>query len=206
MSPLKLGNSKIGTMVSLIQKSSLFTLVAALTLGGLLLLSAREAPASGHTEYEVKAAYLYNFGRFVDWPQEAPPTRASDFQICVLGEDPFGAALDSTISGEKIDGKNVSARRVSKIDEAAECRILFISLSERAQIKAMLSTLAKSSILTVSDEPQFIQKGGMVQFVLADGRVRFEINVGAARQAGLSLSSDLLKVAARVRQGPRPGD
>jgi hypothetical protein len=193
-------------MARLLYKPLLSIALAGLTTGLLFFVPDRELVASNHSEYEVKAAYLYNFGRFVDWPQDAPPVRASDFAICVLGDDPFGRALDSTISGEKIDGKSVIARRVAKIEEAADCRVLFIGIVESAQVKAILSTLGKSSILTVSDEPQFVREGGMVQFVLVDGRVRFEINLGAARQAGLSLSSDLLKVAVGVRQGPKPGD
>jgi hypothetical protein len=201
-----MGNGEIGTMTSCAYKPAAAVMAVAVVVASLFSLPLRRAWASNHTEYEVKAAYLFNFGRFVEWPEDAPPVRASDFAICVLGQDPFGPALDSTITGEKIDGKSVVARRVSKAEEAAECRVLFISPSESGQVKAILSTLGKSSILTVSDQPQFIQRGGMVQFVLADGRVRFEINVGAARHAGLSVSSDLLKVAANVRQGPRPGD
>ena len=83
--------------------------------------------ASNPSEYEVKAAYLYNFGRFVEWPPNVPSGQANEFTICVLGRDPFGPALDTTISGEKIDGKNVVARRISKVGEAATCRVLFIS-------------------------------------------------------------------------------
>ncbi len=193
-------------MARLIHKPLLLVLLAGLTIGSLFFVPVDGAWASNPTEYEVKAAYLYNFGRFVEWPQDAPPVRATDFAICILGDDPFGRALDATIAGEKIDGKSVVARRVSKIEEAVNCRVLFIGPSESGQLKTILATLVKASTLTVSDEPQFVQKGGMVQFVLAAGRVRFEINIGAARQAGLSLSSDLLKVAANVRQGPRPGD
>ena len=98
----------------------------------------------------------------------SPSSQTNEFTICVLGRDPFGLALDATISGEKIDGKNVVARRISKVEEAAGCRVLFISSSEDKQLKEILSAIGKLSVLTVSDMPQFIQQGGMVQFILTD--------------------------------------
>jgi hypothetical protein len=160
---------------------------------------AHSLSASNHSEYEVKAAYLYNFGRFIEWPHDAPSSRASDFSICVLGHDPFGQTLDTTISGERIDSKNVVARRISAGDEAGNCRELFISSSEDKRIKEILSAVSKQGVLTVSDMPQFIQQGGMVQFVVIDERVRFQINLAAAQQGRLNMSSELLKVAAGVR-------
>ncbi len=177
--------------------------VAACFLTGLPLLFPN---AARHSEYEVKAAYLYNFGRFIEWPQNGAPAQARDFAICVLGQDPFGQALDATVSGEQIDGKNVVPVRIAKADEAGGCRVVFISPSEGRQLKEILAILAKSSILTVSDMPKFVDSGGMVEFVISDQRVRFEINLAAARGVGLTLSSELLKVAANVRQGPRVGD
>lgn len=163
-------------------------------------VSAYPLSASGHSEYEVKAAYLYNFGRFVAWPRDVPADHAPEFTICVLGRDPFGPALDTTISGEKIGGRSVVASRISEIEKASTCRVLFISSSESKRLKEVLAGLGRRSILTVSDMPEFVQQGGMVQFVLAEERVRFEINKAAAQQAGLSLSSELLKVAVKVRE------
>jgi hypothetical protein len=158
------------------------------------------------SEFEIKAAYLYNFGRFVEWPAQAPSTKVADFPICVLGQDPFGPALDSTVSGEKIDGKDVTAKRILTPPEAVACRVVFVSSSEVIQIKEILSALGKYSVLTVSDIPDFLENGGMVQFVLADRKVRFKINLAATRQAGLNLSSQLLKVAEEVRGGSQIGD
>ena len=167
--------------------------------GILLCLPALHFSASKPSEYEVKAAYLYNFGRFVQWPQDVPSSQAGDFAICVLGQDPFGRALDSTIDGEKIEGKNVVARRLSSDEDARSCRVLFISTSEGKRIKDVLAAVDKQGVLTVSDLPEFTSQGGMVQFVLRQSHVRFEINLGAARQAGLNLSSELLKVADKVQ-------
>jgi hypothetical protein len=157
--------------------------------------------ASTPSEYEVKAAYLYNFGRFVQWPSKPED---NSFAICVVGQDPFGPALDSTLAGETLNGKSVVARRISRPQEALDCRILFISLSEDHQLKEVLGALDKTSVLTVSDMPQFAQRGGMVQFSLEGNKVRFEVNLTAAEHAGLTLSSQLLKLATNVRRS-QPG-
>ena len=164
---------------------------------GLLPLGAQQ-PKPG--EYQVKAAYLYNFAKFVDWPSGAVADKSSSFTICVLGEDPFGAALDATIANQRLDGREIVAKRVSKSKDALGCQILFISSSENGQIKDILATLNNSGVLTVSDSPQFSQRGGMIGFVLDNNKVRFEVNLANAEKAGLTLSSELLKVAVTVRK------
>ena len=163
------------------------------------------AQQSNRSEYEVKAAYLYNFGRFVGWPGTVSAA-GEFFTICVLGEDPFGATLDRTIAGESINGKKVATKRIAKPQDALGCRILFISSREESRLKDILATLAKTSALTVSDIPQFTRRGGMIQFVVEANKVRFEVNLATAEHAGLTLSSQLLKVARNVRRGPEPGD
>jgi hypothetical protein len=160
--------------------------------------SCLHAQRSNPSEYEVKAAYLYDFGKFVAWP--AKVAAAEDFPICVLGEDPFGATFDATIAGETINGKRVVINRIVKPQEAMSCRILFISASEESQLKEILATLDKKSVLTVSDISQFTRRGGMIQFVIDANRVRFEVNVATTERAGLTLSSQLLKVAINVRK------
>ena len=153
------------------------------------------------TDYDVKAAYLYNFGRFVEWP-DSVATKSDSFNVCVLGQDPFGPALDSTLAGETIGGKNVTARRISSPQEAVNCRILFMSSEEGSRLSKIMEALDKGSVLTVSDMPQFSQRGGMIQFVLEGKKVRFEVNLSAVQRAGLTLSSELLKVATTVRRNP----
>ena len=153
------------------------------------------------TDYDVKAAYLYNFGRFVEWP-DSVATKSNSFNVCVLGQDPFGPALDSTLAGETIGGKNVTARRISSPQEAVNCRILFMSSAEGSRLSKIMEALDKGSVLTVSDMPQFSQRGGMIQFVLEGKKVRFEVNLTAVQRAGLTLSSELLKVATNVRRNP----
>jgi hypothetical protein len=163
------------------------------------------AQQSNPTEYEVKAAYLYNFGKFVEWPAKARAAEDS-FTICVLGQDPFGTTFDTTIAGESINGKKVVIKRVAKPQEALGCRILFISSSEESRLKEIVATLDKASVLTVSDIPQFTLHGGMIQFVVEANKVRFEVNLTIAQRSGLILSSQLLKVAISVRRSPRAGD
>ena len=154
-------------------------------------------------EYQVKATYLYNFGRFVKWPETAPAGKGDSFSVCVLGQDPFGPILDATLAGEALDGKPVVLRRLAKPQGAGECRILFISSTEEKHLKEILNELNESGVLTVSDMPGFARRGGMIQFVLEGDRVRFEINLASAESSRLVLSSELLKVAASVKRDGR---
>ena len=174
------------------------------------------AQAPKPTEYEVEAAYLSNFGRFVEWSARAGtspgqvnagqsgavPSSNDPFYVCVLGQDPFGPLLDTALRGETIGGAPMVARRLAGPEEAAGCRILFLSSSKDSQLTTILPALVTSHILTVSDVPGFTRRGGMIQFVLSGNRVRFEINLAAAQRAGLTLSSELLKVAVTVRRAP----
>jgi hypothetical protein len=169
--------------------------------GAVRVVAAQQNPPS---EHDVQAAYLYNFGRFVEWPAGAIPQ--DRFAVCVLGADPFGKTLDGVLDGLSIGGRRVVARRMATSDAASGCQILFISASEEKQLYATLESLKSRSILTVSDIPQFAQRGGMIQFVTVANRVRFEINLARAQQAGLAIRSDLLKVALVVRKDSRPGE
>jgi hypothetical protein len=155
-------------------------------------------------EYQVKAVYLYNFGRFVKWPESGAKDDA--FTICVLGRDPFEVILDSTLANEKIDSHKLVAKRIANYKEAKSCRIVFISASELSRAKEILSLLEGSPVLTVSDMSSFVSNGGMIQFVLQDNKVRFEVNLTAAEKAGLTLSSQLLKVATEVRRAGPGGE
>jgi hypothetical protein len=175
----------------------------------LLLLLVFEAPGGAWTspprekptEYEVKAAYLFNFAKFVKWRSAARQDTA--FQICVLGDDPFGDVLQKTVEGEKIDGRGVQAKRIKSVAEASGCSIVFVSSSERAKLRSILAQLSSTGALTVSDLLNFTETGGMIQFVAEEHRIRFEVNLAATEHAGLNVSSELLRVASAVR---RKGD
>jgi hypothetical protein len=178
----------------------MFRAIAWMLLGATMLDAQQARPS----DYQVKAVYLYNFGKFVSWP--AAVSGSESFPICVIGQDPFGNVLDATLSGETIGGKAVVVRRLSRLPEVAACRVLFISSSEAGRLREIFAAINKAGVLTVSDIPGFSQRGGMIQFVLQGSKVRFEVDLKAAEDAGLTVSSELLKVAINVRRGPQPGD
>ena len=182
----------------MIRSCSHVTLVMVLAISGPLVCRLT-AQTPQPTEYEVQAAYLSNFGRFVEWPAG---TAKDPFYVCVLGQDPFGSLLDTALKGGFIAGAPMAAKRIAGPGEAASCRIIYVNPSKDTQIRNVLAGLRNTAALTVSDSADFIRFGGMVQFVLNGNRVRFEINLAAAQRAGLTLSSELLKVAAAVRRAP----
>jgi len=153
----------------------------------------------GPTESQVKAAYLYNFGKFVTWPPDSSQSQEF-FAICILGKDPFGAVLDSTVTGQKIDGKAIKIRRFSRLQDAAGCKVLYISSSEEPRLAAILAEAQRIHLLTVSDIPRFAERGGNIGLVAQEERIRFEVNRNSAERNHLALSSELLKVATRVIQ------
>lgn len=177
---------------------------AALQAGLALLLLSLPALAQ-NAEYQVKAAYLYNFSKFVKWPAGARPATAATFQICVLGTNPFGRTLEATVAEERLDNKKIVARRISSAAEAAECAIVFVPRTEQSRFAPLLPELARQGSLTVGEGPRFSERGGMIGFVMDGDRVRFEVNLAAAQKAGLTLSSELLKVATEVRMAEPKG-
>ena len=160
------------------------------------------AQAPAPSEYDVKAAYLYNFGRFVQWPDGERRT-AESFDICVVGRDPFGAALDRVVTGATIGKRPVQARRLATADATEGCHVLFVGAPDERQAADLLAEVGRADVLTVGDTPRFLDHGGMIRFVVDGSRVRFEVNLESARAAGLTLSSDLLRVATAVRQAGR---
>lgn|SRR6185437_1720617 len=176
-----------------------------LAVFAVMAISSAAAQHPQPTEYEVKAVYIYDFSRFVEWPAKAGQI-ADGFSICILGQDPFGESLNNALANVAIAGKEVAIKRISEPEEAEKCRVLFISGSEEKRLKQILEALDGASILTVSDMPEFTARGGMMQFVWDGHRVRFEVNLATAEHAGLSLSSELLKVAVNVKRTGPGGD
>ena len=177
--------------------------LAAICLSGPSSLSAQDSRPTAYPEYQVKAAYLVNLGRFVEqWSARPKPSPDETFDLCVLGSDPFGAALDAAVKGEKIGGSPLAVKRITRSQDPVACRVLYIGSSEEGQLNAVLATLGTAPVLTVADIPDFIKHGGMIQFILDGNHVRFEINIAAAQAAGLKLSSELLKVARLVKRTP----
>lgn len=153
------------------------------------------------TAEQVEAVFLFYFSQFVDWPPSAFADERSPIVIGVLGDDPFGGALDQAVAGERVNGRPVVVRRLRSIAEATGCHILYISSSEAPQLQQILSALRGHNVLTVSDLDHFAQSGGMIRFVLADQHVRLLVNARAAQAAGLKLSSKLLRAAAPAGPG-----
>ncbi|MFO1371852.1 MAG: YfiR family protein [Candidatus Competibacteraceae bacterium] len=172
--------------------------VVGLLLGMLLLGSG--AWASEFDEYAIKAAYLYNFAKFVEWPAGVFTTTDTPLAICIAGDNPFGEALAS-LSGKTVESHPVEVRHIPAATGLDRCHIVFISRTEQGRFKAVLAKLNRLPILTVSDIGDFTQAGGMIGLVEADQRIRFNINLAATHRAGLNLSSQLLKLATIVDQG-----
>lgn len=149
------------------------------------------------SEYEVKAAYLYNFGKFVAWPEDALAA-ADPLVICVVGRDPFGAVLDDTIRGKTVQERRLTVRRLTNADRIRECHILFVSAAEEQRLPQILRAMGGSHVLTVGETDTFLRKGGAIALVARERRVRFDVNLRAAHDAGLEMSAQLLKVAANV--------
>ena len=153
------------------------------------------AERAGPTEYEIKAAFLFNFVSFVEWPREA--IQNDTLVVGVLGKDPFGSALERVLAGERHEGKALVVRRCATVEDALSVHVLFLNVPD-AEMASRLAQLGSRPILTVGQSRDFARRGGMIQFKTVDGRVRFEVNQAAASRAGLRLSSHLLKLALRV--------
>ena len=146
-------------------------------------------------EYEVKAAYLYNFAKFVEWPAESFSSASAPFEICIFGRDSFGEMLQNLTRGKQVNGRSF---RIRSGVAASSCHILFVSTSVTRQFQTILQGLQGRSVLIVGESEGFIERGGMINFVLEGGRVLFEVNQKAAQQAGLKISAKLLSVAKQV--------
>jgi len=150
--------------------------------------------AQPYDPYHVKAVFLFNFAQFVEWPADAFPKEDSPLIIGVLGDNPFGTALEESVRNEKINKHPLQVAYFPDIKALRKCHILFIRTSNAARLKAIFADLKGRSILTVGESETFLGSGGMIRFV-TDNKVRLQINLRAARQARLKISSKLLRVA-----------
>jgi hypothetical protein len=150
-------------------------------------------------EYQVKAAFLYNFAKFVHWPERAFASPTDPIQICVFGHNPFGSSLEQTVGGKEFAGRNFLVRSIADPQEACKCHIVFISAAEKRRTAALIAAARGASVLTVGESPGFAAQGGVVNFVLENGAVHFEVNLEAARQKDLEISSKLLGLARVIK-------
>lgn len=177
---------------------------AILVLFGGIVTSSVVAQTSRPTEYDVKAAYLLNFGKFVHQADGATPR--TSFDICLLGHDTMGQTIDDLAANQTIENLPVHIRRIPDVAQKEKCSIVFIGADQDDHLREDLAILSKSDILTVSDASDFLDRGGMIQFLLIQNHVRFAVNLNAVNRAHLFLSSELLRVASSVIGKPFPGD
>ena len=158
-----------------------------------------EGQESGFTEYKVKALFLYNFSKYVEWPPQAFLDANAPITIGIIGDDNFGEDLPRAVDGKTVGGRTLVIKHLSANDSPQGCQILFISDSEFSHLDDILNRTATLPVLTVGEDKLFSKDGGIINFVLKDGNVRLEINLDSANKAGLKISSKLLAVADTVK-------
>lgn len=156
------------------------------------------AESAMQREYEIKAAYLYNFINYIDWPENTFPAAGGTIIIGVVGQSPFGAALE-VLNGKQVKGRTVALKQITDMKDLDQCQIVFINSSEKSRLPELLDKLKDLRILTVSEIDGFAQQGGVINFISERNKVRFEINPDAAHRLGLNISSELLKLAKLVK-------
>jgi YfiR/HmsC-like len=182
--------------------ASLLILAATFGMAQLVLSQASAPPGTGSRgaslEYQVKAAYLLNFTRYVDWPSQVFQAPTDPVRVCVLGQDPFGVVLDATMQGKTTQGRPLAVRRVRSSSGAAGCHLVFISRKTWRTLRELPRALRSAGRLTVGESEEFAQAGGVIGFVIRDEAVRFVVNAEARDRAGLRISSRMLSLAAAV--------
>jgi len=153
-------------------------------------------------EYEIKAAFIYNFTKFIEWPKETFADDQTPIKICIVGDDPFGDAFES-IQGKTAKGRKMTIERVSSNKDLKKCNIAFISSSEREHISKIVESSIALNILTIADTESYIKKGVVINFIVKDNKVSFAINIDAAKRSELQISSILLRLAKIIRDSNR---
>lgn len=171
----------------------------------LVSVSGARAQANPPSEYQVKAAFLFNFAKFIDWPSNAFAGPQSPFAICILGADPFGKTIDDAMERKMIGDHPVVVQRAKDAADARRCQMVFVSASEKQRTAEIIGRLQGASVLIVGETERFADSGGTIELMLEQNHVRFAINTDAAETAGLKISSKLLALAKIVRGGPESG-
>ncbi len=157
------------------------------------------------SEYEIKAAFLYNFAKFADWPESAFSEPASPIVIGILGKDPFGPVLDRIVEQKPIDGRPVLVKRLKNTREAKGVHILFVARTDEAELACAFKEINPLATLIVGENEKFAERYGAIGFFIEENRVRFEINVASAERAGIKLNAKLLQLARIVGNGKGGG-
>jgi hypothetical protein len=169
--------------------------------------SAAPAPAqdSSSSEYLIKAGFIYNFAKLVEWPAAAFSQPDAPIVIGILGADPFGPIIDKVLAGKKVNDHGFVIKRLKSAAGAKDCHILFVSASEIAHISDDIRLTKSLPVLTISEVPGFASRGGIINLTLEESKVRFEVNVEAAKGSDLNISSRLLALARIVQQPSTDG-
>jgi len=167
--------------------------ISVLALIGSTTTAPADSPA--FSEYQVKAAFLYNFARFVEWPSNAFPDAQAPILLGVIGEDPFGGALEQVIKGKTVNGRELVLKRLTRQQDLKGFHMLFVSSSEARHLSQIMESLKGKCVLTIGETEGFAQTGGVINFTLEENKVHFEINVDTAERAHLKISSKLLALA-----------
>jgi hypothetical protein len=180
-------------------RSAALALAALLSFSCAPLDTARAEPSG---EYQLKAAFLFNFAKFIDWPPASFASAQSPFVVCILGPDPFGHTIDEVLKGKTIEDRPVAIERLKNFSQVRQCHMVFVSQSESFHLADIIEALHGSCVLLVGEADGFAEAGGTIQFALEDNHVRFLINPDAAARAGLRVSSKLLSLARVVHDSP----
>ena len=175
-------------------------LAVSLALGGVRLVSAQDSAAS---EYQVKAAFLFHFAQFVEWPPETLKDTDSPMTYCTIGDDPFHGALEQSLSGKTVRARPLRVQHLTELQEIGGCQVLFIGAVGKKRLNEALESASGSPILTVGETEHFAKDGGIIGIFLEQDKIRFEINLDAAGRAKLKFSAKLLALAKTVIGNPR---
>jgi hypothetical protein len=182
----------VGGHAALLILSRVSALGLVVALGNCLVAQSLEPPID---EYKVKAAFLYNFAKFVQWPAEAFQSATEPITICILGQDPFGSSLEDTVAHRPVEGRSFIVRHISTLKQGAGCHVLFVSSAENKRSSPSLADIQAPGILTIGESDSSNPDGSVINLRLDGGKVRFDINVAAADRAKLHISSRLLSLA-----------
>jgi uncharacterized protein DUF4154 len=172
-----------------------------LAVADVIPISAQVNPS---VEYQAKAAFLYNFAKFVEWPPDTFQSENSPITLCVFRYDPFGSALDEVIAGQALNNRRLLVQRTNTLPDLKACQLIFVSEREEKHLPEILNSLEGASALVVGESEKFAEHRGGIQFFLENGRLRFAINVDAIQRARLKVSSKLLAIAKIVHDEPHP--
>ena len=200
------GNAKEHQSRSRTSRSALCRILFGICACAALLCAAWMSPARAQAnpsvEYQVKAAFLLNFAKFIDWPASAFRDEKAPITVCVFGHDPFGNALDDMMRGKNINNRELLARRINELPELKSCQLVFVSEKEERRLPEILNSEKSASALVVGEGEDFAESGGSVQLFLENNRMRFAVNVDAVQRSRLTVSSKLLALAKIVHDKP----